>query len=172
MSLLRRNGLSGRPRLARALLAIALTGALAAAGADAAGSPADGVFQIPGLFVTAGKKTMLSQEQGHFTSRCYRPSDPITSQVTVGPPHGKPARYSVNGRLETSDGVTISWTGSYTAGAAGQYSGTGTGTWQAAGLPTGCQHAGSPSAQGSLAIAWVPTADGVTERFTFTAFSP
>jgi len=134
--------------------------------------PTDGVYQVPGLFITDRGKTVLSPELPLFSARCSHPADPIDGTLQSTPLRGKPVRFSIRGHMETTDGLTITWFGTHTQGSSGPYTGTGTGTWQASALPAACRHGGAATASGTFTLTWVPTKDGVTQRFVFAGFSP
>jgi hypothetical protein len=146
---------------------------LGLAGAGATGArPVDGttaaVYTIPGD--GSGPRT--------FTSRCF------TTRLTVnGPGFRAPAPDAPRAFLGTarlpfgpaakpSGYLRLTWRGLYTSDLHDPSRGTGTGSWEATGLPPTCRRAGRKTARGAFALTWVRTRSGDVARLRFVDFSP
>jgi hypothetical protein len=112
-----------------------------------------------------------------FASRCFGWRGPGTHPGFGGPPAapGGPfvGRLKLPWRPKVPTGyLSISWRGLYATRGSDLYGGTGSGTWQATGLPPSCRRGGRTTAHGRVLLTFLPTRSGEVARVTLLGFSP
>jgi hypothetical protein len=147
------------------LALLALAGATSPRAADT-GTAA--VYTIPGS--GSGTRT--------FASRCFTTRLRVDGPGFRAPAPDAPRAFLGTARLpfgparKPAGHLTLTWRGLYTSDLHDPSRGTGTGTWEAAGLPPACRRAGRKTARGALALTWTRTRGGDVARLRFVDFSP
>jgi hypothetical protein len=153
------------PAVLVALLVLAGAGATGGRAADV-GSAA--VYTIPGE--GSGPRT--------FSSRCFSRRLTVSGPGFRAPRPDAPRAFLGTARLPYGPGerpagyLRLIWRGLYTSDLHDPSGGTGTGTWEAKGLPPACRRAGRKTARGAFVLSWTHTRQGDVARLRFVDFSP
>jgi len=159
------------------LLLLFLTLTVLPVGASAATRPAVYVVSYksepcgPGAPSTCRRPTVPEQHPS-FSSSCINKRVSAIGRMSLVARKTKPALgqvWSVQFQFHVG-AFQMNWTGTWTSTALAPFSGSGSGTWQAAGLRTVCRRVGGQVERGRVRLQWTQTGDELVARYEFVGF--